>query len=265
MTLILDGKKITLEVSQDLKKKVERLRVKPKLAVIEIGQNPTSLIFIKNKKEFSQKIGCHFQLFSLKRNISQEKLVKLIEKLNKNKIINGIIIQLPLPPHIKKEEVFSKIDPLKDIDDLGGKSHFLPAVSQAVLEILRYYKIPFLKKKIIIIGKGTFGKKIGELLVQKGGDVDFIGNENIEEAKKADILISVVGKPGLINSKIIKRGAVVIDVGTAFIKGKIKGDVNFEEIKEIASAITPTPGGIGPLTVVFLFKNLLKAIKKTKN
>ncbi len=278
MVKILDGKKIASQILDNLKKEVLVLKKKdiiPSLAVIWLGNNLASQIFIKKKKEACQKVGIDFKLYNFK-EISQEELMSLISDLNLDPDINGIVVQLPLPKKINESLVFSSILPFKDVDgfsfpNLGklvyGNEELIPAVASAVLELLSDYKIDILGKNAVILGKSPHvGKPIGLVLSNHGATVTICDSktENLKKiTKQADILVSAVGKPNLVKKDMINPNTIVVDVGTTYISGRLVGDVDFKNVFKIVSAVSPVPGGIGPLTVAKICENIVKTIKNS--
>ncbi len=270
-----DGKKLSEKILDNIKKEIKNRRLKLKLAVILVGNNQVSKIYINQKKKACEKVGIDFQLFKFPVKISTQKLKREIKKIVKNPTNSGAIIQLPLPKNFNTQEILNLVPAKKDIDVLSDKSaerfysgnfFILPPVVGVVSHILKEYKIPARKKKIIIIGSGRLiGKPLFFWLSRKKYKVSVVdkSTKNIPSiTKKADILISGVGKPNLIKGSMVKKGVIVIDAGTSVYRGKLKGDVDFETVSKKASYITPVPGGVGPMTVACLLKNLLILNKK---
>jgi len=257
--ILLNGKKLAEEISERLKREIKKRRLKLKLAVILIGDNHVSKIFAREKERVARKIGIGFKLFYFSAGINQLELKKQIKKITRNKNITGILIEFPLSKNFNTQEILNLIPSAKNVE-------FFSPVVCAISHLLKGYKIPFKGKNIVIVGAGRLvgrplslwlsRKKIKFLIVDKF-------TKNIPSlTKKADILISGTGSPNLIKSNMIKRGAVVIDVGSCFKSGKIIGDVDFKDVSKKASYITPIAGGIGPLTVACLFENLVKLKRK---
>ena len=265
MAIILDGKKLSNKILNNLKAEIKKKRLKLKLAVILIGDNKISQIYIREKKNACLKIGIGFELFRFPLDISQSDLRKEIVKIVKNPENSGVVIQLPLPKHFNSQEILNLIPPEKDIDVLSGKSSSFSIISpvvKAISELLKEYKISLKNKNIVVVGKG---KLVGQPLIlwlekekanfsvidQKTKDISIF-------TKKADIIISGTGKPNLITGNTIKEGAIVIDAGTSSESGRTIGDVDFESVSKKAKYITLVRGGVGPMTVACLLKNLVK-------
>lgn len=263
MAIILDGKKLSERILENLREEIKIRRLKLKLAVILIGENKISQVYIREKQNACQKIGIDFELFRFPLDISQPDLRKEIVKIVKNPENSGVVIQLPLSKHFNSQEILNLIPPEKDIDVLSEKSSSLSIISpvvKAISELLKEYKISLKNKNIVVVGKG---KLVGQPLIlwlekekanfsvidQKTKDISIF-------TKKADIIISGVGSPGLIKKEMIKQGAVLIDAGISSENGKIKGDINKKAYLK-ASHIAPVPGGVGPLSISFLLTNLI--------
>lgn len=275
---ILDGKKLAEEIKAELKTEVLELKEKgiiPGLAVVIVGENSASKIYVKNKKRACEEIGINSQVFELEEKISQDELLEVIGKLNADEKVHGILVQLPLPAHIDKEKIILMIDPKKDVDcfhpeNIGkvflGQETFPPCTPAGILEILERSEIEIIGKDVVIVGRSNIvGKPLALMMMNNGATVTVCHSEtkNLKEkCSGADILISAAGKAGLITKDMIKQGAVVIDVGiNRNNEGKLTGDVDFSEVSQIASAITPVPGGVGPMTITMLLKNTIKSAK----
>lgn len=271
---LLDGKKLSEKILANLKKEVRKSNLKLGLAVVQVGKNSVSQIFINQKKKACEKTNINFKLLKFPAQISVPKLKKEIKKITKNPSNSGIIIQLPLPKKFLPEEFLNLIPEEKDIDVLSEKSlgkfyqgilSILPPTVNGILRLLKNYKIEPKGKNVVVIGAGRLvGFPLAIQLLKEKATLSVL-NEFTKDApsfiKKANILISGVGKPNLIKSKMVKKGVVIIDAGSAMEKGKLVGDVDFKEVSKKASYITPVPGGIGPLTVVCLLENLVKLNK----
>lgn len=280
---ILDGKKLSERILANLKKEIKNHRLKLRLAVISVGENPISQIFINQKEMACEKIGIDFKLFKFPTKIKNSELKKEISGIVKNPANSGVIIQLPLPKKFLPEEILNLISEEKDIDvlsenslgkfyqalpsfsskNLGGQGtlKILPPTVQGILYIFKNYKIDLKGKNVVIVGAGRLvGFPLAIQLLKEKATVSVL-NEFTKDApsflKKADILISGVGKPNLIKGNMIKRGVIVIDAGTSVKNGRLVGDVDFKSVSQRASYITPVPGGVGPLTVACLFENLI--------
>jgi len=285
MVKILDGKIIRDKIQRELAEAVSKLSTKPKLVIIQVGNNPDSSAYVNQKKIFGEKIGVAVELCKFDDSISEEAIAEKIEELNSDKGTNGIIVQLPLPTHLGASKLISNIDPNKDVDGLTPTNvkkllekdsrGFVPATAKGVLALLDYYEIPLAGKRIIVIGRSVLvGKPIALSLLARDATVTVCHRQTknlSEETKRADIIIVAAGCPGLISTEYVSSGQTIIDVGINLISGKkfneeiggkkFVGDVDFETAKDIVEAISTVPGGVGPMTVASLFENLLKAIK----
>lgn len=273
---IIDGKKISeelrTEIAEAVKNKEEGKRA-PGLAVIIVGSNPASRIYVNNKKKACE--ACVFTSFeyALPENAEEKELLDLIEKLNNDDCVDGILCQLPLPPHMDENKVIDAICPEKDVDGfspvntgnlLAGKPCFAPCTPAGVVEMLKHENIEICGKHCVIVGRSNIvGKPAALLMLQENATVTLCHSRTknlAEEVKRADIVIAAIGKPNFITADMIKEGAVVVDVGINRLEsGKVTGDVDFEAVKEKAAAITPVPGGVGPMTITMLMKNTLTA------
>lgn len=254
--MILFGKPVAEKIYQSL-----GVKNHPTMAVVLVCEDPASIAYVHAKEKQAEKLGIDFKLFHLPGIASEKKILEIIEDLNKNKYVNGIIVQLPLPEGIDTDKILAAVTPEKDIDGFSGK--FPPPTAQAILEILKFYEIDLKNKKIVIVGYGRLvGKPLAEMFKKK--DIQPIictSNSDIaSETIDADIIVSATGVPGLIKPDMVSKEAVVIDAGTAESKGKINGDVDVG-VYEKVSAYTPTPGGVGPVTVACLMRNLIEAAK----
>jgi len=274
MAKLLDGRKLAQKIEKRQKIVIAKLRKKgiiPTLAVILVGKDPASGIYVSKKQEAASRIGVKVMVFKYPSRAKTEKVASKIQKLNRDKKVHGIIVQLPLPKHINQEKIIEAISPSKDVDGfhplnwgkLAYKSEgLLPCTPAAVIELLHFYKIKLKGKEVVIVGKGNFvGKPLSILLLNEDTTltVTHIFTKNLKEhTRRADILISAAGVLRLIKKDMVKKGAVVVDVGISREGKKITGDVDFEEVSKVASYITPVPGGIGPVTVAELLKNVVK-------
>jgi methylenetetrahydrofolate dehydrogenase (NADP+)/methenyltetrahydrofolate cyclohydrolase len=268
---ILDGKKLSEKILETLKKEIKSRRLKLKLAVILVGKNLASQVFINQKKKACEKVEIDFELYKFPAKISALDLKKEIKKIVKNPINSGVVIQLPLPPKFSPDEFLNLIFEEKDIDVLSEKSlgkfyqgalKISPPTVNGILRLLKNYKIKLKGKNVVIVGAGRLvGFPLATQLLKEKATLSVL-NEFTKDTpfftKKADILISAVGKPDLITGKMVKRGVIVIDAGTSVKKGKSVGDVDFKSVSKRAGYITPVPGGVGPLTVAYLLENLVK-------
>ena len=273
---IIDGKKISEilreSTAQTVNDRPSGVRA-PGLAVIIVGDNPASRIYVNNKKKACEACSFTSYEYALPENAPEEELLTLIDKLNRDESIDGILCQLPLPSHMDENKVIDAISPEKDVDGfspvstgnlVAGKPCFAPCTPAGVVEMLKYEGIEISGKHCVIIGRSNIvGKPAALLMLQENATVTVCHSRTknlAEEVKRADIIIAAIGKPGFVTADMVKDGAVVIDVGINRLpSGKVTGDVDFETVKEKASYITPVPGGVGPMTITMLMKNTLKA------
>ncbi|NLY89731.1 MAG: bifunctional methylenetetrahydrofolate dehydrogenase/methenyltetrahydrofolate cyclohydrolase FolD [Firmicutes bacterium] len=277
---ILDGKALAARIKEGLKKEVARLTSEgftPGLAVILVGEDPASQVYVRNKQRACAELGIRSWKHHLPADISQEDLVQLVEKVNADPEVNGILVQLPLPAHIQTEAVLDVIDPAKDVDgfhpvNLGllaaGRPGIVPCTPAGVMELVKESGVDVAGKECVIVGRSNIvGKPLAFLFLQEHGTVTVCHSRtrNLEEVcRRADILVVATGRPGLVHGGMIKPGAVVIDVGiNRTAEGKITGDVDFASAKQQAGAITPVPGGVGPMTIAMLMKNTVAAARRT--
>jgi methylenetetrahydrofolate dehydrogenase (NADP+)/methenyltetrahydrofolate cyclohydrolase len=280
----IDGKAVALKVQQDIKQEVEELlknnRRKPGLAVVLVGDNPASHVYVGKKVESCQKVGFNSFKYEFPAELTTEELIACIEKLNQDKAVDGILVQLPLPKHISTEHVLNAIDPEKDVDGLhptnlgllvSGKPGMRPCTPLGVMALLAHHNVELSGKKAVVIGRSNLvGKPISFMLLEKNATVTMChsGTRDLDAVcRAADILVVAAGRPEFVTGSFVKEGAVVIDVGINRIelpsgKGKLVGDVHFAEAREKASLITPVPGGVGPMTVAMLLANTLTAYKR---
>ena len=276
--MIIDGRLIAQNIKSDLKKEIENLKLKginPGLAVILVGEDNASKIYVKNKKRCCDELGIFSEEFYFAEDTSEKEIIDLIEKLNQDKKINGILVQLPLPSHINQKNITESILPEKDVDAfhsstignlLTNHTKLLPCTPAGIIEIFNRENISLVGKHCVIIGRSNIvGKPLAFMLINEDATVTICHSKtkNLSEiCKNADIIICAVGKEKFLNKNMIKKGAVIIDVGiNRDENGKICGDVDFDDVKNIASAITPVPGGVGPMTIAMLMKNTITATK----
>ena len=282
MALIIDGKKVSAEVKEQVRLETLELAkkgIRPGLAVIIVGDDPASRVYVNNKKKACEAVGFLSREYALPATTTQEELLSLVDELNNDKEINGILCQLPLPKGLDEKAVIEAISPIKDVDafhaiNVGkimiGDYDFLPCTPAGVMEMLHSYKIPVEGKKCVVIGRSNIvGKPMAMLLLHENGTVTITHSrtQNLAEVtREADILVAAIGKPKFVTADMVKEGAVVIDVGMDRDEnGKLCGNVDFENVKDKCSAITPVPGGVGPMTIAVLMKNTLKACKIQNN
>lgn len=276
MATILDGKALAAKVKEQVKQEAEGLARKPGLAVIIVGNNPASRVYVNSKRKDCEECGFLSEEYALPEETTQQELITLIQKLNGRQDIDGILCQLPLPDGIDEEAVLMAISPEKDVDGfhpmnmgalLVGKEGFLPCTPYGIMEILDAYGIDPKGKRCVVIGRSNIvGKPMALLLLQRHGTVTICHSRTQdlgEVCRTADILVAAVGKVNVVTSDMVKPGAVVIDVAMNRNEaGKLCGDVDYPAVKEVASAITPVPGGVGPMTRAMLMKNTLLASQK---
>ncbi len=281
MAVIIDGKALSAKLKNQMKEKVEVLKASgtnPCLAVIIVGENPASKVYVNNKKKSCAELGIESLEYALPEETTEGELLKIIDELNKNENVDGILCQLPLPSHICEKNIINSISPEKDVDafhpeNVGhimiGDYTFLPCTPAGVMEMLKEYEIDVAGKNCVVVGRSNIvGKPMTMLLLKENATVTVCHSRTKDLAsftRAADILVSAVGKPGLITEDMVKENAVVIDVAINRLEnGKLCGDVDFEKVKEKASFITPVPGGVGPMTIAVLMKNTVTAAEKRK-
>ncbi|MCR4323249.1 MAG: bifunctional 5,10-methylenetetrahydrofolate dehydrogenase/5,10-methenyltetrahydrofolate cyclohydrolase [Candidatus Azambacteria bacterium] len=262
--MILSSASFVRSVKNGIIKKVERAHSVPMLAIVLVGKNPASLSYVKKKGQVAESLGCRYELHCLPQTASQARILALIAQLNASPEVTGIIVQLPLPEKHDVDTIISAIAPHKDVDNLRGDSPFIAPSVQAIWHILLKAGAPRKDTPILIIGYGTLiGKPLHAFLMKKGFTRLTVADKKTKNldilTQKADVVISATGKPNLVTR--VKRGAIVIDAGSGFYKGKIKGDADTAAVALLAKIVTPVPGGVGPLTVAYLFRNLLLALK----
>lgn len=263
--ILLDGKNLSAKIKDEIKGNVESYKETPVLAVVTIGDDPASKIYVNNKKKACEYVGMSFLHLSFDETVSEEKVIKKIKELNKDKFINGIIVQLPLPKKFNEDRIVNTVDINKDVDGFRCGSAFVPPVAYGVMEIFDYYKINLEGKNVVVIGRSkAVGIPMVRECLKRNATVTICHSktENLKQyTKNADILIVSVGKKNIISKSMIKKDAVIIDVGINRVNKKICGDVN-PNVMDKCSYLTPVPGGVGPMTVVMLVKNTFKAYKK---
>ena len=274
---ILDGKAVSKRIKEDLKNEVERLAksgAKPGLAVIIVEGDSASRIYVNNKKKACEEIGIYSEEYALPADVSEAELLSLIDTLNRKDDIDGILVQLPLPEHIDEEKVIMAIDPKKDVDAFHpvntgkimiGNFDFLPCTPAGVMELIHESGIETAGKDAVVIGRSNIvGKPMAMLLLHESATVTVCHSKTQslkEKVKAADIVVAAVGRAGFVTQDMVKPGAVVIDVGINRTEDGLKGDVDFDGVSEVAGAITPVPGGVGPMTIAMLMRNTVTAFK----
>ncbi|HGZ9620833.1 TPA: bifunctional methylenetetrahydrofolate dehydrogenase/methenyltetrahydrofolate cyclohydrolase FolD [Staphylococcus aureus] len=275
---ILDGKQIAKDYRQGLQDQVEALKEKgftPKLSVILVGNDGASQSYVRSKKKAAEKIGMISEIVHLEETATEEEVLNELNRLNNDDSVSGILVQVPLPKQVSEQKILEAINPEKDVDGFHpiniGKLYideqtFVPCTPLGIMEILKHADIDLEGKNAVVIGRSHIvGQPVSKLLLQKNASVTILHSRSKDMAsylKEADVIVSAVGKPGLVTKDVVKEGAVIIDVGnTPDENGKLKGDVDYDAVKEIAGAITPVPGGVGPLTITMVLNNTLLAEK----
>ncbi len=277
---IINGKEIGQQIRQAVSERVDKLKeqgIIPGLAVILVGENPASQTYVRNKQKSCEAIGIFSELVKLPEDTNEDELLRHIQALNDRKDIHGILVQLPLPKHIDEDKVIATISPDKDVDGFSpisvgkmmlGQDTFLPCTPYGVMKLLEYSGIEIAGKHAVVVGRSHIvGKPMGQLLLQKDATVTYTHSKTKDLpsiTKQADILIAAVGRPNFITKEHVKPGAVVIDVGiNRDENNKLIGDVHFTEVENVASHITPVPGGVGPMTITMLLYNTVQSAEKT--
>lgn len=278
MAKLIDGKKISAEIKDEVKEEVAALKKEGKeiaLAVIQVGADPASSVYVRNKKRACEYTGIRSVSYELPEETTQEELMKIVRECNEDAAINGILVQLPLPKHINEDEVLLAIDPKKDVDGFHpvsvgnmviGEDGFLPCTPAGIIQLLKRSGVEIDGKECVVIGRSNIvGKPMSILLLRENGTVTICHShtKNLKEiCKRADILVAAIGKPKFVDDSYVKENAVVIDVGIHRNENnKLCGDVDFEKVEPVASAITPVPGGVGPMTIAMLMKNCVESKK----
>lgn len=275
---VINGKEIANNIRLELEKKIKESKCAPRLAVIWIGDNASSAIYVKNKQKVAREIGMECDVHHFPENVAEIDVINLIDSLNQNVDVNGIIVQLPIPKHLNQNKILELISTDKDVDAFKqemvgslwlGKSDWASATPEGVLYLLRSELSDLTGMHAVIVGRSNIvGKPLAALLLQNNCTVTIAHSKtkNLSDiVKNADIVVAACGCPKLIKKSWVKSGALVIDVGINYIDGKICGDVDFNEVKEVAKAITPVPGGVGPMTIAMLLENTYKAYLKQKD
>ncbi|MDO4418809.1 MAG: bifunctional methylenetetrahydrofolate dehydrogenase/methenyltetrahydrofolate cyclohydrolase FolD [Ruminococcus sp.] len=280
--MIIDGKMVSKKVKDEVAAEISALKekgIKATLAVVIVGDDPASRVYVNNKKKACEYTGIESLEFALSGDTTQDELLKLVDELNNREDVNGILVQLPLPKQIDEKAIIEAIDPRKDVDafhksNVGrimiGDYDFLPCTPAGVMELLKAYDIDPEGKECVVLGRSNIvGKPMAMLLLHANGTVTVTHSRTLNLKKvtsRADILVAAIGKARFVTADMVKNGAVVIDVGINRDKdGKLCGDVDFDKVSAKASAITPVPGGVGPMTIAVLMKNTLKAVKLQNN
>lgn len=279
MAIIIDGKELAKKIRANLKIESEELKnkqINPKLAVIMVGDDLASKVYVRNKSKACEDVGIEYKEYLLSSNTKQKELIELIEKLNQDKTINGILLQSPIPANLDINEAFRTISPQKDVDGFNpvnvgklvlNQDTFVSCTPYGIMKMFEKYNIDLTGKNVVILGRSNIvGKPLMHCCLNKNATVTVCHSKTqnlAQKAKEADILISAIGKAQFVTADMVKENAVVIDVGINRLEnGKITGDVDFENVKEKASYITPVPGGVGPMTIAMLMNNVIKATKR---
>ncbi len=280
--MIIDGKKIAAKFREDLKKKITDLKSTfnsvPGLTVILVGEDPASMIYVKNKEKFSKEVGMKSDVIRYPENVEERVILDKIKELNKNKKISGILVQLPLPKHISKKKVIETILPTKDVDGFhpvnvgnlsSGYDSNIPCTPLGCFLLLKEVEKNLSGKHAVIIGRSNLnGKPMAQLLLKENCTVTVTHSKTKdlkEECSRADIIIAAAGKPKLVKGNWVKKDAIVIDVGINKTESGIVGDVDFDEVSKVAGAITPVPGGVGPMTIACLLNNTVECFKRANS
>lgn len=273
MAILIDGKAISASVREEMKEEVAAMETKPGLAVIIVGNDPASKTYVKNKKKGCEQVGFYSEVHELPESTTQQELVALVNKLNGDEKIHGILVQLPLPRHLDDKAVIAAIDPRKDVDAFAevnvgkimiGNHSFLPCTPAGIMVLLERSGIDISGKECVVVGRSNIvGKPMAMLLLGANGTVTVCHSKTrdlAEVTRRADILVVAIGKADFITGDMVKEGAVVIDVGmNRNAEGKLTGDVDFKSVEPKASYITPVPGGVGPMTITMLLRNTITA------
>ena len=279
MAVIIDGKNLAKKIRNNLKVECDKLKekgIRPKLAVIMVGDNPASKVYVKNKSIACNEVGIEYKEYLLDANIKQENLLDLIKKLNNDETVNGILLQSPIPEHLNINEAFKAITYLKDVDGFTpssvgklciGEDTFVSCTPLGVIKMFEEYNIDLNGKDVVILGRSNIvGRPLIQCCLQKNATVTVCHSKtkSLEEhTKRADVIISAIGKPKFVTADMVKNNVVIIDVGiNRDENGKLVGDVDFENVEKKASYITPVPGGVGPMTIAMLMNNVIKATKE---
>ena len=279
MAQVIDGKALAKKIRENLKVECNELKEKgivPKLAVIMVGDNPASKVYVRNKSKACEEVGIEYQEFLLKENTTQQELMDLINDLNRNKEINGILLQSPIPKHLDIRKAFNTINCQKDVDGFNpinigklmiGEDTFISCTPYGVIKMLEDNNIKIEGKNAVVIGRSNIvGKPLAQCLLNKDATVTVCHSktQNLEEiTRQADILLVAIGKPEFVTAKMVKEGATVIDIGiNRNEEGKLVGDVKFDEVSQKVQYISPVPGGVGPMTIAMLLNNVIKAAKQ---
>lgn len=269
---LLDGKALANDILDKLSLKVKQLDTAPNLVVIQVGNDPASSVYVRNKERTAERVGINSETVKLSKHITQDELLEIIDKYNNDSLVNGILVQLPLPKHIDEQVILEAISPMKDVDgfhplNVGklniGQKQMIPSTPAGIMELLKANHIELEGKHVVIVGRSNIvGKPLAHLLLEENATVTVAHSrtKNLKQLTKlADILVVAVGQPELITEDYVKDGTVVIDVGINRTESGLKGDVDFNNVKSEVAAITPVPGGVGPMTIAMLMNQTYQA------
>jgi methylenetetrahydrofolate dehydrogenase (NADP+)/methenyltetrahydrofolate cyclohydrolase len=278
---IIDGKLVSEKIRNVIKEKAQRIQKEfsrvPGLAAVLVGEDPASQIYVRNKRRSCEDVGIYSEEHKLSESTTQDELLSLIDKLNNDNKINGILVQLPLPSHINESLVLNSVSPEKDVDGFHpinagylfeGQPKFIPCTPHGIIKMLEFYNVQIEGKNAVVLGRSNIvGKPAAILLLQKNATVTICHSRtrNLNEVlKNADIIVAAIGKAHFVKKEMVKEGAVIIDVGINRLEnGKLAGDVDFDGVREVCSLITPVPGGVGPMTITMLLWNTLKSLEES--
>lgn len=275
---VIDGKEIAAQIRAELSKEIDELKsqgVTPGLAVIIVGEDPASQIYVRNKGKACEEIGMHSEIFEMPENTTEDEVLRKIDELNQDDSIDGILVQLPLPKTLDEKRLLNRIDPNKDVDGLHpvnigrlvfGEKAFEPCTPQGCIELLKRSNVEISGAEAVVIGRSNLvGKPVAMMLLRENATVTICHSKTKDlpgVIRRADIVIAAIGQPKMITADMVKDGVAVIDVGTSRVDGKLFGDVDFDSVVHKAAAITPVPGGVGPMTITMLLVNTVKSARK---
>ena len=276
--MILDGVRTAEIIQRKIAEEVARIKEDITLAIFMVGNNPASQIYVHNKEKACELVGIKARIYKFDENISQKEIVKVIDECNQDVNVTGIMVQLPLPSHLDKDTILDRIDPNKDVDGLNiinqgklfdGRPAIEPATAKGIITLLKNNNVDIAGKNAVVVGRSLLvGRPVAMLLMKENATVTICHSRtaNLKEiTKRADILVVATGKPKMITEEMVKRDAVVVDVGINRVAGKLCGDVDFENVQNVASLITPVPKGVGPMTIATLLQNVISCYKLQRN
>ena len=270
MDNIMNGKELSLKLQEEFKKEAKNCMIRPSVAVIQIGDDPRSNLYVRNKEKVCNNVGIYFRHFRYDDSTPELTIINKIKELNNDEYVNGILLQLPIPERYNEKRLINTISNAKDVDGLtdinigrsiSGRKTIVPATPSGIMRLLKEYEVNLEGKEVVIVGKGKLvGKPLINLMLNEGATVTICHSKTVsleKHTKDADVIVSAVGKKDLITGNMVKDGVVIVDVGISVVDGKTYGDVDFESVKEKASLITPVPGGVGPMTIAMLINNIM--------